>query len=148
MTDSTGANDGQRPARATGGDGPAGARGGDRGGGFGGGPGLARRRPEDPATAPPPASPSEYTVKAVFLYSFGRFVQWPAKTFANDSEPFVIGMAGEDPFGRALDEIAAKKTIQDRHIAIRRFAAPDDYRGPCQILFVSRSLDRRRAGGS
>jgi hypothetical protein len=90
--------------------------------------------------APPANLPEEYTVKAVFLYSFGRFVQWPAKTFANDSEPFVIAVAGEDPFGRALDEIAAKKTIQDRRIVIRRFAAPDDYRGPCQILFVSRSL--------
>ena len=95
------------------------------------------------AQDPPPAPaslPEEYTVKAVFLYSFGRFVQWPPQTFANDSEPFVIAVAGEDSFGRALDEIAAKKTIQDRHIVIHRFAAPDDYRGPCQILFVSRSL--------
>lgn len=95
------------------------------------------------AQDPPPAPaslPEEYTVKAVFLYSFGRFVQWPPQTFANDSEPFVIAVAGEDSFGRAPDEIAAKKTIQDRHIVIHRFAAPDDYRGPCQILFVSRSL--------
>jgi len=90
---------------------------------------------------PAPANlPNEYTIKAVFLYSFGRFVQWPPKTFANPSEPFVIGIAGEDAFGRALDEIAAKKTIQERPIVIRRFATPDDYRGPCQILFVSRSL--------
>ena len=90
---------------------------------------------------PAPASqPDEYTVEAVFLYSFGRFVQWPPKTFAKASEPFVIGVAGEDPFGRALDEIAAKKTIQERPIVIRRFATADDYHGPCQILFVSRSL--------
>ena len=98
------------------------------------------------AQEPPPAAakePDEYTVKAVFLYSFGRFVQWPPKTFADDSAPFVIGIAGEDHFGRALEEIAAKKTIQDRHIAIRRFATADDYREPCQILFVSRSLSAR-----
>ena len=36
--------------------------------------------------------------------------------------------------------MAAKRTIQGRRIAIRRFAAPDDYRPGCQMLFVSRSL--------
>jgi len=97
-----------------------------------------------PAAADPQPEPvnppSEYTVKAAFLYGFGQFVEWPPKTFADPSAPFVIGVAGDDPFGGALDEIAAKRTIQGRRIVIRRFAAPDDYRVPCQILFVSRSL--------
>ena len=83
---------------------------------------------------------SEYTVKAVFLYSFGRYVQWPETTFKNTADPFVIGVAGEDSFGGALDEIAAKKTIQERRIVVRRFASPDEYRQPCHILFVSRVL--------
>ena len=84
--------------------------------------------------------PNEYTVKAVFLYSFGRYIEWPENTFRNASDPFVIGIVGEDSFGGALDDIAAKKTIQDRRIVVRRFASPDQYKQPCHILFVSRSL--------
>jgi hypothetical protein len=84
--------------------------------------------------------PNEYTVKAIFLYSFGRYIEWPESTFRNASDAFVIGIVGEDPFGGALDEVAAKKTIQDRRIVVQRFATPDQYKQPCHILFVSRSL--------
>jgi hypothetical protein len=97
------------------------------------------------AAAEPPAGPTvsvphEYTLKAIFLYSFGRFVQWPESAFSSPQDPFVIGILGEDPFAGVLDQIAAKKTVQQRHIVVRRFAALDEYRQPCHILFVSRSL--------
>jgi hypothetical protein len=82
----------------------------------------------------------EYELKAVFLYTFGRYVQWPGKAFAEESASFVIGIIGEDPFAGALDKIAAKKTIQGRRIVVRRFASLEEYRQPCHILFVSRSL--------
>lgn len=99
--------------------------------------GLSARALAAEATVNPP---NEYTVKAVFLYSFGRYVQWPEAAFASASEPFVIGILGEDAFDGALDEIAAKKTIQGRPIVVQRFAALPDYRPPCHILFVSRSV--------
>ena len=84
--------------------------------------------------------PTEYTVKAVFLYNFGRYVEWPEASLAGAPGLFVIGIVGEDAFGGALDEIAAKKTIQGHRIVVRRFASPDEYRPPCHILFASRSL--------
>ena len=87
-----------------------------------------------------PDLPDEYTMKAVFLYGFGRYVTWPDTAFAGKSAPFVIGILGEDSFGGALDKIAAKRTIQGRKIVVRRFASIDDYKQPCNILFVSRSL--------
>jgi hypothetical protein len=87
---------------------------------------------------------NEYTVKAVFLYSFGRYVEWPAQAFDNAASPFVIGILGEDSFGHTLDEIAAKKTIQGRRIEIRRFASLKDYHSPCHLLFVSRSLSQEQ----
>ncbi|MGA2032250.1 MAG: YfiR family protein [Thermoguttaceae bacterium] len=90
--------------------------------------------------AEPPPLPNEYTVKAVFLYNFGRYVEWPGAALGNPADPLVIGILGEDSFAGALDEIAAKKTIQGRRIVIRRFASLEEYRPPCQILFVSRSL--------
>jgi hypothetical protein len=96
-----------------------------------------------PAAAQQPAAEGlldEYELKAVFLYTFGRYVEWPSKAFADTSSPFVIGILGEDAFSGALDKIAAKKTIHGRHIVIRRFASLEEYRAPCHILFVSRSL--------
>jgi hypothetical protein len=94
--------------------------------------------PAEPAQ--PPTLSNEYTVKAVFLYSFGRYTEWPAKSFQSRSEPFVIGIVGQDAFGSTLDDIAAKKTIQDRRIVVRRFATADQFVPPCHILYVSRSL--------
>jgi hypothetical protein len=84
--------------------------------------------------------PKEHTVKAVFLYGFGRYVEWPKTAFGRPTSPFVIGVLGEDMFGGALDEIAKKKTIQGRPIVIKRFANMEAFKEPCQILFVSRSL--------
>ena len=95
------------------------------------------------ARQPEPSGLSgEYAVKAAFLYSFGRYIEWPEDTFRNASEPFVIGIVGKDSFDAALNEIAAKKTIQERQIVVRRFATPDQYQQPCHILFVSRSLPK------
>lgn len=84
--------------------------------------------------------PNEYTVKAVFLYSFGRYVEWPDSAFANAAAPFLIGIVGDDAFEGALDDIAAKKSIQGRRIEVRRFAGSGDYQAPCHILFVSHTL--------
>jgi hypothetical protein len=98
---------------------------------------------EEPAKAQNPAPATIFTeaqVKAVNLYGFGRYVEWPKGTFRKASDPFVIGIVGEVSFGKELDEIAAKRTIQERKIVVRRFASADDYKPPCQILFVSRSI--------
>ncbi len=81
----------------------------------------------------------EYNVKAAFLYSFGRYVEWPKEAFAERSGAFVIGVCGEDPFGQILDRIAQSKTIQGRHIIIQRMATIEELQ-PCHILFVSRSI--------
>ncbi len=77
----------------------------------------------------------QYLIKAAFLYNFGRYVQWPPGVLRPDSH-FVIGILGQDPFGTAIDQIGATKTVESRPIAIRRFSAMADYR-PCQILFVA-----------
>ncbi|MDZ7616271.1 MAG: YfiR family protein [Patescibacteria group bacterium] len=92
------------------------------------------------ASLVPANLPDEYTVKAVFLYSFGRYTEWPATAFSAAGEPFVIGVLGEDPFAGALDEIALKKTLQQRPMQVRRFSTLQEFRPPCHILFVSRSV--------
>jgi YfiR/HmsC-like len=77
----------------------------------------------------------EYNVKAVTLYAFGRYVTWPESSFETPDSPFVIGVVGENPFGDALDQIAAKKTVGKRPILVRMLTSPSDY-ARCHILFV------------
>jgi len=57
-----------------------------------------------PADVETPAAPTEYQVKAAFLYSFAKFVQWPDDAFGKPEGPFVVGVLGDDPFGAVLDQ--------------------------------------------
>jgi hypothetical protein len=104
--------------------------------------GLSPLEPS-PAMAQPPDTPvrdNPLMVQAVFLYSIGRYVEWPEATFAGPTSPFVIGILGDETFGGTLDAIAAKKTIQGRRIVIRRLDSLGKHDNGCQILFVSQSV--------
>lgn len=82
-------------------------------------------------------TPTEYQVKAAFLYNFAKFIQWPSEPPV-DEGAFVISILGRDPFGRALDDTLQGKTIDNRKIILRRVSRVEDV-GPSQILFISDS---------
>jgi hypothetical protein len=82
--------------------------------------------------------PSEYAVKAAFLFKFGSFIDWAPDTFESPSTPLVIGIVGDDPFGSTLDRIVANHTIAGRPVAIVRGQKIDQIKGE-NILFVSQS---------
>jgi hypothetical protein len=84
--------------------------------------------------APGPAF-DEYQVKAAFLYNFAKFVEWPLGTFATPSEPIVICIVGQDPFGSTLDDMVQGKKIGDRFFAVRRLQDAQQA-SKCQILFI------------
>lgn len=83
-------------------------------------------------------SPSEHQVKAVFLYNFAKFIDWPSDPSPDSRDPVVIGIVGEDPFGNLLERTVKGKTVDRREIVIKRFKRGQDLRG-CHILFVSSS---------
>jgi hypothetical protein len=85
------------------------------------------------------SKPGEYQVKAVYLYNFGRFIQWPES--ATKDESFVICVLGEDPFGPVLDATLAGEAIENRKLIARRIANPRDA-GACRILYISSSEAR------
>ncbi len=89
----------------------------------------------------PAGAPDEYQVEAVFLLHFTQFVEWPAEAFGGPHEPFVIGVLGRDPFGRALDDAVRGETVGGRPVVIRRYAGAADVQ-PSQILFIDRSAAR------
>ena len=85
---------------------------------------------------------NEYHVKAVFLYTFAKFVEWPPLTFSGPASPMTICILGDDPFGSFLNEAVTGKTAGDRPVTVRRVT---DLReaGACQILFIAASETNR-----
>jgi YfiR/HmsC-like len=86
-------------------------------------------------------TPTEYEVKAAYLYNFGKFVGWPAKVTAA-SELFSICVLGEDPFGSTFDATIAGESINGKKVVVKRIAKPQDAVS-CRILFISSSEESR-----
>jgi hypothetical protein len=84
----------------------------------------------------------EYQVKAAYLFNFLKFVEWPDDAFSDSLAPFVIGIAGDDPFGESLPQVIVGKTIQGRDLVIRKYHAGENMRG-CHILFINVSEKKR-----
>src|SRR5262245_54276953 len=75
-----------------------------------------------PAATRAQANPQEYQLKAVFLFRFAQFAEWPEDTFMNDGTPLVIGVLGKDPFGTLLDDAVRNETVGTHPLSVRRFA--------------------------
>jgi len=75
--------------------------------------------------------------KALILYNFAKFTEWPESSFADQKAPFVIGILGKDPFGKNID-ILKDKTIKGRNIKVKYFTSPDESTN-CHLLFISKS---------
>ena len=86
-------------------------------------------------------TPTEYEVKAAYLYNFARFVQWPPDAFSSPTAPFVLAVLGEDPFGSTLDSTCEGKRLSDRPIVIRRIRRAEDLDG-AHMVFISASQMR------
>ena len=89
-------------------------------------------------TPPPGGAKSEYALKAVFLYNFCRFIEWPKSAFSSPNEPIIIGIVGDDPFGALLDEAIQGESQHGRSIRIEHYRKPEAI-GHCHLLFVGRS---------
>lgn len=83
-------------------------------------------------------TPSEYQVKAVFVFNFSRFVEWPPQAFSTPDQPFAICILGNDPFGPRLDEAVRGEQINQHPLLIRRLRSVREADN-CQILYIDRS---------
>jgi len=79
--------------------------------------------------------PTDYQVKAAYLYNFGRFIEWPRVVTAK-SGPFTVCVLGQDPFGSTLDATMAGETIAGRNVVAKRIATTQESVN-CQIVFLS-----------
>ncbi len=87
------------------------------------------------AAEPPPG---EYQVKAVFLFNFAQFAEWPQRAFTDAKAPIVIGVLGENPFGTYLDDLLKDEKVGGRPLAVRYCRTVDEAIGT-HIIFVGRS---------
>jgi hypothetical protein len=88
--------------------------------------------------------PTDYQLKAAFLFNFAKFIDWPNSSFASPQSLFAICILGQDPFGSVLDDTLKGKTIGGRPIAVRRLKDKAEGR-QCQMVFVSSSESRHLA---
>ena len=83
-----------------------------------------------------PGPSREYQLKAVFLFNFLQFVDWPTSAFDSLNQSIAICILGPDPFGAELDAVIAGERINGRPIEVRRLVDV----GPaanCHLLFVN-----------
>jgi hypothetical protein len=79
----------------------------------------------------------EYQVKAAFIYKFINFIEWPPESGFNDSPSINLCIIGDDPFGRAIDDMRSE-IIKGKKPAIRRYASYEEARN-CHIIFIPAS---------
>jgi hypothetical protein len=80
--------------------------------------------------------PSEYEVKAVFIYNLAKFVEWPDKSLDNIST-LNLYILGDDPFENDMDAIR-NKLIKGKKVVIKQIDSPDALKN-AGILFISSS---------
>lgn len=85
----------------------------------------------------------EYAIKAAFLYNFALFTQWPEDTHPTEGAALRLCVLGQDPFGKALRDLAGSR-VQGRPLSVERAASAAEARA-CHILFISRSEEPRLA---
>jgi len=82
--------------------------------------------------------PSEYQVKAAYLYYLATFVDWPPEALPLDSDSLIIGVLGDDPFGDILEATVRGKIVNNRSLIVSRIRNVKNAR-QCNILFISSS---------
>ena len=80
----------------------------------------------------------EYQVKAVFIFNFTQFVEWPANVFSGSNAPLVIGILGQDPFGSYIDQTVAGEKVKDHPLVVQRYRTIEEVK-ECHILFIDRT---------
>jgi hypothetical protein len=93
-----------------------------------------------PPTALPAAGPTatEQQVKAVFLFNFSHFVEWPQQAFAAPTAPFVIGVLGGEQVASQLEVAVRGEHVAQHPLQVRRLQGIADI-GDCHILYIDKA---------
>jgi hypothetical protein len=70
--------------------------------------------------------------KALFMYNFTKYIEWPAAQRQGD---FIIGVLGNTALTKELETIAGKQKVGVQNIVVKTFISVDDIDN-CSILFI------------
>jgi len=87
------------------------------------------------------SAPTEYQVKAAYLYNFAKFVEWPPEVMSLDSS-FNICVLGHNPFDATLSTTTVGESVKGKKVAVKTISRAQDG-ASCQILFISSSEEVR-----
>jgi hypothetical protein len=82
--------------------------------------------------------PSEYQVKAAFLYNFAKFVEWPPGAFPDTNSPIVLGILGKNVFGSDLEKTIRDRKVNNHPFVFKTITSAAEATN-CHILFISPS---------
>lgn len=85
----------------------------------------------------------EYQLKAIFLFNFTHYVEWPADTFEQEDSPFVIGILGPNPFGPLMETTVAGEKVKGHPVVIQHYSNVSEIKN-CHILFINIAEDKKR----
>lgn len=81
--------------------------------------------------------PTEYDVKAAYIYNFAKFVEWPPGKSSDAGATIAVCVLGKDPFGPALATIEGK-SVGERKIRVKRNPPLQEAKN-CDIVFIAAS---------
>jgi hypothetical protein len=73
-------------------------------------------------------------IKAVFIYNFTKYIEWP-KTYKEGE--FTIGIIGESPLYSELTKMTQTKKVANQSLQVKRFNSVDEV-SKCHILYLSK----------
>ena len=79
---------------------------------------------------------SEAQGRALFVFNFVKYVEWPATAFAQTNTPITIGVVAGSDFTDILRQTVAGKHVSGRALEVKALAPDADPRG-CQLLFIA-----------
>ena len=85
--------------------------------------------------APAQGVPTEFQVKAAFLFNFVKYIEWSADAA---SGPVTICVAGRNPFGPVLADLVRGEVVAGRPVETRVIVEADP---DCDVLYVAREAN-------
>ena len=83
----------------------------------------------------------EYDLKAAFLGQFVKFVTWPEERLG-EKEALVLGVFGQDPFGKRLEDTFQKRKDGERKVTVRRLTKLEELREVHVLFLPEREIAR------
>jgi uncharacterized protein DUF4154 len=87
-------------------------------------------------------APTEYQVKAAYIFNFFKFVEWPDDAPREPHAKWVVGFAGDSAVGEEFARLFDGKPVLGRDLQIKKVQNADAMRA-CSILFISQSEKKR-----